>query len=68
MQKGKIGYLGKGFGFLNVPGREKDLWFHANELIGGTKFSDLKIGDVLQFEDITHTEKGSAATGVSFEQ
>lgn len=67
MQKGKIAFLGKGFGFMNVVGREKDLFFHANQL-NGVQFSDLTIGDVLEFKDITNTAKGSAAVGVSREE
>jgi cold shock CspA family protein len=65
MNKGTIAYLGKGFGFLKIEGRAKDLFFHASGL-GEVNFSDLKINDLVVFDEIDETEKGPAAIGVRF--
>lgn len=64
MNEGTIAYIGKGFGFIKVAGRQKDLFFHAKDLINGTQFVDLKVGDVLAYDDIVSVEKGNAAVGV----
>lgn len=53
----------RGFGFITVEGREKDLFFHSKELQGVT-YDELKVGDTVNFE-IVEGEKGPAATGVS---
>lgn len=50
----------KGFGFLQVEGREKNVFFHAKDLID-VKFDDLRTGDRLSFASIDMTEKGAAA-------
>jgi len=64
MQTGTIKRLtDRGFGFIAIEGKDKDLFFHSNELKGVT-FEDLKEGDVVQFE-ITASEKGDNATNVS---
>jgi CspA family cold shock protein len=64
MQTGTIKRLtDRGFGFIAVEGREKDLFFHSNELKGVT-FEELKEGDKVQFE-ITSSDKGDNATNVS---
>jgi CspA family cold shock protein len=64
MQTGTIKRLtDRGFGFIAAEGREKDLFFHSNELKGVT-FEELKEGDKVQFE-ITSGEKGDSATNVS---
>ncbi len=54
---------GKGFGFIGVEGQEKDLFFHAKELMGVT-FDELREGDQVSFE-VSQSEKGPAATGVT---
>lgn len=54
---------GKGFGFIAVEGQEKDLFFHAKELMGVT-FEELREGESVSFE-VTQSEKGPAATSVS---
>ena len=53
----------KGFGFIKVEGREKDLFFHSNEL-QNVKFDELREGDTLTF-DIADSPKGPNAVKVS---
>jgi CspA family cold shock protein len=53
----------KNFGFITADGDQKDLFFHAKELVG-VAFSDLKEGDAVTFE-VTDTPKGPAAVKVS---
>ncbi len=53
----------KNFGFIAVDGKEKEVFFHANEL-QGISFNDLKEGDTLTFE-IEDTEKGPAAVKIN---
>jgi CspA family cold shock protein len=57
----------KGFGFLSVEGREKDLFFHASGVVNGpTEFNTMQEGDKVTFKDIVNNGKGDAATGVEF--
>jgi len=64
MQTGIIaGLTDKGFGFIKVEGREKDLFFHSNELVN-VRFDDLRQGDKLEFE-VEEGEKGPKAVKVS---
>ncbi len=53
----------RGFGFISIEGKEKDLFFHSNELVD-LKFEDLKEGDKVQFE-VGQSDKGENATKVS---
>jgi len=53
----------KNFGFISQEGDEKDLFFHANELVD-VNFSDLREGDAVSFE-VTDTPKGQAAVKVT---
>lgn len=53
----------KGFGFIKVEGREKDLFFHSNELVG-VSFDSLREGDKVTFE-IADSPKGPNAVKVS---
>lgn len=53
----------KNFGFISQEGQDKDLFFHANELVG-ISFSDLREGDAVSFE-IADTPKGPSAVKVS---
>ena len=65
MQKGTIArVMEKGFGFIAIEGREKDLFFHMNELNEGIYFDDLKEGDVVEFE-IVMGDKGENAVNIS---
>ncbi|MEA2065294.1 MAG: cold shock domain-containing protein [Patescibacteria group bacterium] len=52
----------KNFGFIAQEGGEKDLFFHANELVGAS-FDELREGDAVSF-DVTDTPKGQAAVQV----
>lgn len=52
----------KNFGFIAREGEEKDLFFHANDL-KDVSFSDLKVGDVVNF-DVVEGEKGPSAKNV----
>lgn len=49
MPQGKIVRLNNGFGFISREGEEKDLFFHANELVD-VEFNSLQEGDTLEFE------------------
>ena len=53
----------KGFGFITVEGREKDVFFHSNELVN-TSFDALREGDKVTFE-IAESPKGPNATKVN---
>jgi len=53
----------RGFGFISIEGREKELFFHSNDLVGVT-FEQLNEGDKVQFE-IGQSDKGENATKVS---
>ncbi len=63
--KGVIAGLNeKGFGFIKMEGRAKDVFFHA-QAVSGCDFKDLKKGDNVTFEGIESTPKGDQAYGVS---
>ena len=53
----------KGFGFISVPGQEKDLFFHSKSLVG-VQFADLHEGDSVSFE-VEDSPKGPNAVNVS---
>ncbi|MDR3571380.1 MAG: cold shock domain-containing protein [Candidatus Pacebacteria bacterium] len=64
MQEGTIARLtDKGFGFIKVDGREKDVFFHSNELTNVT-FDELREGDKLTFE-IAEGPKGPNAIKIN---
>jgi len=64
MQQGTIArVMEKGFGFIAIEGREKDLFFHMNEIVDGLDFDSLKEGDAVEFE-IVDGEKGENAVNV----
>jgi CspA family cold shock protein len=53
----------RGFGFIKREGQEKDLFFHANELVG-VAFNDLREGDKVTFE-LSDGPKGPQASKIS---
>lgn len=53
----------KGFGFIAREGETKDLFFHSNDL-SGVSFSELKVGDSVNFE-IVDGQKGPSAKNVT---
>lgn len=64
MEKGVIARVTpNGFGFIKREGADKDLFFHANELVG-VAFNDLREGDEVSFE-VTDGPKGPQASKVS---
>jgi len=63
MNKGKIARLtDRGFGFISQEGEEKDLFFHATELVD-VEFNDLQEGDEVTFE-VADGPKGQNAVNV----
>jgi CspA family cold shock protein len=52
----------RGFGFISREGGDKDLFFHANELVD-VDFNDLREGDAVTFE-VGEGPKGPSATQV----
>lgn len=64
MQQGTIARLtDKGFGFISREGEQKDLFFHANELVN-VQYSELHEGDKVEFE-VEEGPKGLNAVKVS---
>lgn len=64
MQKGTIArVMDKGFGFITTEGRDKNLFFHMNEL-NGVDFDSLHEGDTVEFE-IVDGPKGESAVNIS---
>lgn len=54
--------MDKGYGFISREGESKDLFFHANDLVGVT-FDELQIGAAVTFE-IVNGAKGPNAKNV----
>ncbi len=52
----------KGFGFIASESLAKDLFFHANSLVGVT-FDELREGDAVSFET-EDSQKGMSAVNV----
>lgn len=52
-----------GYGFLEVPGLDKDLFFHATGL-KGVNFNELQVGMDVTYDDIVTNDKGNSAVGV----
>lgn len=62
--QGKIKRLSeKKFGFISPDDGSKDLFFHANDLVG-IRFESLREGDAVTF-DTKDTPKGPAATNIT---
>jgi CspA family cold shock protein len=63
METGTIARLtDKGFGFITREGEDKDLFFHANELVD-VEYNDLQEGDTVTFE-VASGDKGPNAVNV----
>ena len=63
--RGKIKKLSeKGFGFITIDGRKKDLFFHSSKL-NGVRFMELTEGDEVEIDEVEATERGDQACGVS---
>ena len=62
--EGTIHTLKENFGFIKVEGREKDLFFHANSLVPGLNFTDLKVEDTVSFDE-ADSPKGPNAVNVA---
>ncbi|MBX2866482.1 cold shock domain-containing protein [Candidatus Kaiserbacteria bacterium] len=61
---GKIARLtDRGFGFITPEDGEKDLFFHARDLVD-VMFDDLKEGETVNFE-VVDGQKGPAAAEVT---
>lgn len=52
----------RGFGFIGIEGREKDLFFHSKSLVG-VSFEELREGDAVNF-DVEDSPKGQNAVNV----
>ncbi|MEK7602377.1 MAG: cold shock domain-containing protein [Patescibacteria group bacterium] len=64
MQEGTIARLtDRGFGFISIEGKDKDLFFHSKDLVG-VAFDDLREGDKVSFE-VADGPKGPNAAKVS---
>lgn len=65
METGTIARLREGYGFITQEGKDKDkdLFFHASDLIG-VQFNELREGDKVQFE-VGEGQKGPKAAKVS---
>ena len=55
--------MDKGYGFIQIEGQEKQLFFHAKEL-KNVGFDELREGDVLEFE-MAEGQQGPNAINVS---
>lgn len=53
----------KNFGFITPEDGSKDIFFHATSL-SGVEFSQIKTGDVVNFE-VEQSEKGPRAANVT---
>lgn len=63
MQQGTIARVtDKGFGFIKREGQDKDLFFHAADLVD-VEFNDLKEGEAVSFEE-AEGDRGPKAVNV----
>ena len=52
----------KGFGFISREGKDKELFFHSNDLVG-VIFDELQVDAAVTF-DVVDSEKGPRAENV----
>lgn len=62
MYKGTVKTLRNGYGFINYPESDKDIFFHATSLVGA-QFDSLREGQPVEFE-VGESPKGPAAINV----
>lgn len=53
----------KGYGFIQIEGVEKNVFFHENSLEGDLAERKLRVGDVITF-DVEETPKGQSAMNI----
>ncbi len=53
----------KGFGFIEVKGYDKNVFFHAKD-VKHIKFEQIRKGDIVMVDSIEESERGYFATGV----
>jgi cold shock protein len=64
MEQGTVARkMDKGFGFIRPENGDKDLFFHANELVN-IDFNSIQEGDRVEYE-VTEGQKGPQASKVS---
>lgn len=56
--------MDKGYGFIKVEEYEKNLFFHAKDLVK-VSFDDLVKGDKVFIEEVIEGPKGFSARGIS---
>lgn len=54
----------KGYGFIAVEGKEKNVFFHAKDCTG-IRFEQLRKGDEVTMSQIVQKERGDSARNVS---
>lgn len=54
----------KGYGFIEVEGRDKHVFFHAKDCTG-IRFEQLRKGDTVTMTQIVQKERGDSARNVS---
>lgn len=65
MVVGTVEYVNseKGYGFIRIPGQEKNVFFHARDLIRAS-FEDVRKGQGVSVGEIADTGRGTAARDV----
>ena len=54
----------KGYGFIQVAGRDKNVFFHAKDC-RGIRFEQLRTGDKVTIDEIVTKDRGESAKNVS---
>ena len=56
-------FVGQGHGFIRLA-RDREVFFHRGDLVEGTAFNDLRIGDAVTFELFEDAVSGARALRV----